>query len=151
VLKFMGDGLLAIFRDRSDDTGSAARAALDAAERGIAAVEALDQSGAFELPIHAGIALHHGEAAYGNVGSGTRLDFTVVGRDVNIASRIATLNRPLGEPLLMSKAFAEQLWIDVDFVGKHQLEGVPEPVPIYRPKQMLPPPAMEREPARVVT
>jgi class 3 adenylate cyclase len=56
-----------------------------------------------------GVALHHGEAAYGNVGSGVRLDFTVIGPDVNLASRIAQLNKVLGEPLLMSQAFVDVL------------------------------------------
>jgi class 3 adenylate cyclase len=56
-----------------------------------------------------GVALHHGEAAYSNVGSGVRLDFTVIGPDVNLASRIAQLNKVLGEPLLMSQAFVDVL------------------------------------------
>ena len=41
----------------------------------------------------AGIALHYGEAAYGNIGPGTHLDFTVIGRDVSLASRVADMNR----------------------------------------------------------
>jgi adenylate cyclase len=133
VLKFMGDGLLAIFRDRSDDAGSAAQAALTASEKALAAVRELDAKKELPVPLHAGIALHHGRAAYGNVGSGTRLDFTVVGADVNIASRLATLNRPLGEPLLMSDAFADQLWTGTESIGAHNLAGVPHPVKVYRP------------------
>ncbi|WP_163367654.1 adenylate/guanylate cyclase domain-containing protein, partial [Enterobacter hormaechei] len=90
--------------------GGAAKGALTAAQ---AALEALDEANAFqrfEAPVAAGIALHHGEAAYGNVGSGARLDFTVIGRDVNLASRLAQINRRLGEPLLMSKPFVDFLW-----------------------------------------
>ena len=73
-------------------------------------MEAANNEGRFPVPINVGIALHHGDAAYGNVGSGQRLDFTVIGRDVNLASRIADLNKTLGEPLLMSKPFVEHLW-----------------------------------------
>ena len=99
VLKYLGDGVLAIFRDRGDDTGGAAHSALTAALQAVTP----DRSGeprraASPSPVAVGIALHHGEAAYGNVGSGERLDFTVIGRDVNLASRIAELNKSLGEP-----------------------------------------------------
>ena len=132
VLKYMGDGLLAIFRDRGDDTGQSAQAALSAAVSGLVHLEDANKEGLFPVRVTAGIALHHGEAAYGNVGSGNRLDFTVIGPDVNLASRIATMNKILGEPLLMSKAFAEHLWGDPELTGHHKLDGFSDPVPIYR-------------------
>ena len=134
VLKYMGDGLLAIFRDRGDDTGGAAQAGLTAARQALRRVDAANASGRFSLPITVGIALHHGEAAYGNVGSGARLDFTVIGRDVNLASRIAQLNKTLGEPLLMSKAFSDHLWGDPEPLGAHPVEGLDETVPVFRPR-----------------
>ena len=90
-------------------------------------------AGRFATPIAAGIALHHGEAAYGNVGSGSRLDFTVIGRDVNLASRIAKLNKSLGEPLLMSRPFVEYLWGDPEPLGEHVVEGFEERIGVYRP------------------
>jgi adenylate cyclase len=133
VLKFMGDGLLAIFRDRSDDSGSAAQAAYSAAAAALRNVAALDNQKSLPIPLEAGIALHHGRAAYGNVGAGARLDFTVIGTDVNIASRIATLNRPLGERLLMSEAFVNQLWTPQEAIGFHAVVGVPHPLKLYRP------------------
>ncbi len=132
VLKYMGDGLLAIFRDRSDDTGAAAQAALAAASAALAhihRIEAADVRGG----IQAGIALHHGEAAYGNVGSGARLDFTVVGRDVNLTSRLAQLNKVLGEPLLMSRRFSEHLWTDTHRLGSFRLDGFDDEIEVYRP------------------
>lgn len=110
VLKYLGDGLLAIFRESGDDLGGAAKGALTAAQHALAALDEANALHQFPVPVAAGIALHHGEAAYGNVGSGSRLDFTVIGRDVNLASRIAQLNRTLGEPLLMSKPFVDFLW-----------------------------------------
>lgn len=132
VLKYLGDGLLAIFRDRGDDTGQSAQAALSAAVAGLVKLDEANKEGRFPTLIEAGIALHHGEAAYGNVGSGARLDFTVIGRDVNLASRIAQMNKVLGEPLLMSRAFADHLWGDPELIGHHTLNGFVEPVPIYR-------------------
>ena len=134
VLKYLGDGLLAIFRDRGDDTGQSAQAALSAAVAGLVLLEQANQEGRFPTRVDAGIALHHGEAAYGNVGSGARLDFTVIGPDVNLASRIAQMNKVLREPLLMSKAFADHLWGDPELIGRHPLDGFLEPVPIYRLK-----------------
>jgi adenylate cyclase len=86
------------------------------------------------VPIDVGIALHHGEAAYGNVGSGERLDFTIIGRDVNLASRIAQLNKVLGEPLLMSQSFVEFLWGDPEPLGSHDVNGFDEAVAVYRPR-----------------
>ena len=64
VLKYMGDGLLAIFRERGDDRGGAAQSALTAAVQALAQLEAANGAGVFPTVISAGIALHHGEAAY---------------------------------------------------------------------------------------
>ena len=136
VLKYMGDGLLAIFRDRESGRRTTACAALAAADRALAGLEAANREGRFPAPIGAGIALHHGEAAYGNVGSGERLDFTVIGPDVNLASRIAQLNKKLGEPLLMSQAFVEGLRGDSEPLGSHQVDGLDEAVPVYRPARV---------------
>ncbi|MGY2050492.1 adenylate/guanylate cyclase domain-containing protein [Methylobacterium sp. JK268] len=133
VLKYMGDGLLAIFRESGDGLGGAAQSALTAAQTALRRIDEANAAGRFPSPIAAGIALHHGEAAYGNVGSGARLDFTVIGRDVNLASRLAKLNKQLGEPLLMSRPFVEFLWGDPEPVGCHAIDGFPERVALYRP------------------
>src|SRR3712207_2165328 len=73
VLKYMGDGLLAIFRETGDDLGGAAQSALSAASAALARIEAANLEGRFPVPIDVGIALHPGEGAYGNVGPGGRL------------------------------------------------------------------------------
>jgi adenylate cyclase len=132
ILKYLGDGLLAIFRDRGDDTGGTAQSALTAAIRGLVNLDEANRAGLFPIKVEAGIALHHGDAAYGNVGSGVRLDFTVIGRDVNLASRIAQMNKELGEPLLMSRTFADHLWGDPEPIGEYQLDGFDDAVQIFR-------------------
>ena len=104
VLKFIGDGILAIFAAEGDGKGACARA-LDAAEAALEMVRSQRGEVAFQI----GIGLTFGEVAYGNVGSGARLDYTVIGRDVNAASRIATLCGTLGAPLLMSDEFPRRL------------------------------------------
>jgi adenylate cyclase len=136
VLKYLGDGLLAIFREPGDDLGGAAKGALTAAQSAMAALAEANSLGRFANPVAAGIALHHGEAAYGNVGSGARLDFTVIGRDVNLASRVARLNRTLGEPILMSKPFVDFLWDMPEPLGEHALDGFAEPMGVYRPARV---------------
>jgi adenylate cyclase len=133
VLKYLGDGLLAIFRDRGDDTGGAPQSALSAAVSALRRVRQANEEGRFSVPVAVGIALHHGDAAYGNVGSGQRLDFTVIGRDVNLASRIATLNKVLGEPLLMSKPFVDHLWGNPHPLGAHAVDGFDERIEVFRP------------------
>ncbi len=105
VLKYMGDGILAIFRDGDGGAQPAATAALAAGQAGIARAIALSSEKKLARAVKVGVSLHHGAVAYGNIGSGTRLDFTVVGSDVNLASRIQKANKRLDEPLLMSSAF----------------------------------------------
>ena len=142
VLKYIGDGLLAIFRD-STSGGEDAAGGEEAADRALAAaIEALDvlqkrnQSHPAEPPIEAGMALHFGEAAYGNVGSGIRLDFTVIGKDVALASRIGGVNRTLSQPVLMSSAFVERLHGPSERVGAFSARGFKDPIDVFRPTSL---------------
>ena len=131
VLKYMGDALLAIFRDRADDAGTAAQSALSAARDALYRLREARAIGSSLYPLEVGIALHHGEAAYGNVGSGQRLDFTVIGRDVNIACRVARLNKTLQVPLLMTQTLAHHIWQEQAYVGEHMLDGLGETMRLY--------------------
>lgn len=133
VLKYLGDGLLAIFREGQGPDCDAAGRALAAAEEALANLQALNDERAGLRPIQVGIALHYGEAAYGNVGSGLRLDFTVIGRDIGLASRIGTMNARLGEPLLLSEAFVESLRRPVTPLGAFAARGFPMPLAVFRP------------------
>lgn len=133
VLKYLGDGLLAIFREPKDASSDAADRALEAALAAQASVETYNRSHPGQRPLQVGVALHYGETAYGNVGSGARLDFTVIGRDVGLASRIAGLNGKLNEPVLLSAAFVARAHGSVQRIGLHQLRGFEEPVEIFRP------------------
>ena len=127
VLKFMADGILGIFRAQADGANAAARALLGA-KQGLAAVAANEIEPTFEV----GIALHVGEVAYGNVGSGMRLDYTVIGRDVNLASRIAGLCGALRQPLLVSSAFRQLTPAEsYEDCGAHRLKGLAEPETIF--------------------
>lgn len=116
VLKFMGDGILAVFRAEGEGQKTCARA-LEAASAGLAKV-------AEDPRFEAGVALHFGEVAYGNVGSGMRLDYTVIGRDVNLAARIAALCGAHGQPLLLSEGFHALAGLKGLSLGPQSLKGL---------------------------
>ncbi|GAB4231913.1 MAG: adenylate/guanylate cyclase domain-containing protein [Methyloligellaceae bacterium] len=133
VLEFIGDSVLAIFRSDEEGAASACARAFLAAREILAAIDARNASQP-GIPFEAGIGLHFGRAAYGNIGSGERLDFTVIGRDVNLASRIAGLCSSLKRPLLVSKAFSGQLTAcQVKSMGEHALRGVAGMQEIFEP------------------
>jgi adenylate cyclase len=128
ILKFLGDGLLAIFRIEDRPRAEICAAALDAAREALALMEGLAARRGASRPTPAlDIALHVGHVNYGNVGADARLDFTVIGPAVNEASRIERLCDELGRPLLMSQAFAraaESNHHQLASLGHHRLRGV---------------------------
>lgn len=101
VLKFMGDGLLAVFPSADGGDAAAARAALEAASQALAAVDALRRDEPHVMSLD--IALHLGDVLYGNVGGAARLDFTVIGPAVNAAARIERKCEELDAALLISR------------------------------------------------
>jgi Adenylate cyclase, family 3 (some proteins contain HAMP domain) len=136
VLKFMGDGMLAAFGVILDDRAEVCAAALAAAEDVLARVDALnvERRKAGQPATSLDISLHIGRVLYGNVGSDTRLDFTVIGPAVNEASRIEALCQPLGQSLLISQAFAEAATSSRDrlvSLGRHRLRGVREDTELF--------------------
>jgi adenylate cyclase len=58
------------------------------------------------VPLNYGIGVHVGDVMYGNIGSRTQLDFTVIGPAVNMASRLETLTKQLGRTVLLSRDFS---------------------------------------------
>lgn len=135
--KFIGDALMAEFGvPRSRGDGEEALAAVRAALAMQARLEQLNQELAAqgEPPLRQGIGIHVGEVIAGNLGSSQRLEFTVVGAAVNVASRIEALTRRFPEfPVLISSAVAELLGdrLDVQPLGEHMLKGWPEPVAVF--------------------
>lgn len=143
VLKFMGDGLLAVFPLACFETAEqAAEAALGAARAGLAAVETLNAAPPAELgavagwaPLASGIALHLGEVFFGNVGAAARLDFTVIGPAVNAAARVEGLCKSLGRALLLTAPVAALVGPGAGAsLGRHRLRGFPEPIEIFAPR-----------------
>ena len=136
ILKFIGDAVLAIFQPGEDDDAAAAARALAAADSALARIQAAnaDRSAAGAPAIECGIALHVGDVLYGNVGGANRLDFTVIGRAVNLASRIESLTRDLGRPVLVSDAFAAAHSGEFEDLGSFALKGIAEARRVYAPR-----------------
>ena len=128
VLKFMGDGLLAIFTIAGNETEVCERA-LAAARRAQANVAALSDSA---MPgLRFGLALHIGDVLYGNIGSGNRLDFTCIGPAVNCAARIEKLTSQLGRAVLASGEFARHCAGEFTPLGEYRLAGFSAPQLVF--------------------
>ncbi len=136
VLKFIGDGLLAIFPIEDGDAGRAAAAALSAvrAARAGMAARVGERRAAGEPAPDFGVALTIGDVVYGNIGAPDRLDFTVIGPTVNAASRIEPLCKALGCPVLTSDGFATaavQAGQEMTSLGRHALRGIEAPAELF--------------------
>ncbi len=123
VLKFIGDGMLAVFNVERSLPDAACRQAVHAAIGAVRELAVLNRDRAEKLEV--GIALHLGDVVYGNIGAANRLDFTVIGAAVNEAARIQELCKSLDKPILVSAGFdcgctSEPLVS----LGRHHLRGV---------------------------
>jgi adenylate cyclase len=134
ILKFIGDAMLAIF-PIGDDAAKTCKAALIAAARAQGSlVEENQRRGKAGLPrIEYGLALHLGDVMYGNIGSDTRLDFTVIGPAVNLTARIESMCRELGRQLLLSSDFVWAGKVAAQSVGTFSLKGVGADQEIFVP------------------
>jgi adenylate cyclase len=136
VLKFIGDGMLAIFSFEEHDRAETCRHALDAAIEAMRNIDEMNKARATAgLPVASvDLALHLGEVLYGNVGATDRLDFTVIGPAVNEVARIEALCEPLDRPVLVSAEFVSGIaGVDgrLESLGRHALRGIREPKEIF--------------------
>lgn len=130
VLKFMGDGLLAIFPLAGDaDRHAVCDAALAAAMEVRGAIPTL--SGWPTTGPRYGVALHIGDVLYGNVGAVNRLDFTCIGPAVNLAARLEELAGRLKCTTVLSAEFARHCGAGIVSLGDFALAGFREPQPVY--------------------
>lgn len=134
VLKFIGDGILAIF-----PLGDVAfrhyvcRGALTAAVEARQAIAAWnrERESAGQTALSFGLALHVGDISYGNIGAPDRLDFTAIGPAVNLTARLETLSKELGETIVVSADFRRDAPGDLVSLGHHELRGVAEPQEVF--------------------
>ena len=132
--KYLGDGVMATFGTPrvGDDDADRALACAKAILRDLAQFNA-GQSGA---PVRLGIGLHYGDVVLGDIGSDERLEYTVIGDTVNVASRLERLTREVGEDLVISDALYQRLQDTSLAEGltkgePRQLRGREEPVAFW--------------------
>jgi adenylate cyclase len=134
ILKFMGDGLLAVFpiaKDR-DDIGEVGARVLEAAREARAKVDAMRYpSGEGAERFRFGVALHIGGILFGNIGGASRLDFTCIGPAVNLAARLEKIAGRLARTVVASEAFAgacAEGWSDL---GEFPVAGFSKAARVY--------------------
>jgi adenylate cyclase len=131
VNKFLGDGILAIFSD--EEGAELGRHPLRAVR---CALEMVTAPSRFQT----GAGIHSGLAVIGNVGSQDKMEYTVLGDTVNVASRMESLNKEHHTRLLMSRAtqvFVEDE-IEVTHLGAAAVKGQSEPIEIYTVSSLVP-------------
>jgi adenylate cyclase len=139
VNKFIGDGILAVFSDEEgadmgDHPSRAVRCAMD-----IVTAPSQFQTGA---------GIHTGLAVIGNVGSQEKMEYTILGDTVNVASRMESLNKERGTRLLLTQA--TQIFLDdgleLTRLGSCAVKGQSEPIEVYTATSLLPPAMAEKVP-----
>lgn len=131
VNKFIGDGILAVFSDQ-DGTSPG-----DHADRAVrCGVRMARQAG----PFRTGVGIHTGQVVMGNIGSSEKMEYTVLGDTVNLASRLESLNKEQKTCLLMSEATKMLLRGDYDTLalGVVSVRGQVEPISIYTAASLAP-------------
>ena len=135
ILKFIGDGVLAIFpAATTQEAHQAARHALAAARETLAAVAARETPEG-ETALRLVVALHFGDVTYGNIGSVDRVDFTVIGPAVNLVSRIEAVAKARDLPLIVSDDFANAYGkcAELASLGGFELRGLEKPHELFAP------------------
>ncbi len=134
ILKFMGDGLMAMFDvGEIEEDAQAALKAVPVLQQRVSELNANREAAGLPTANYT-LALHSGEILYGNIGSETRLDFTVIGPAVNQTARIAGMHRSLGQRILISDDVAraaQPCGQDLISVGRYMLRGVAEPKELF--------------------
>jgi adenylate cyclase len=125
ILKFMGDGLLAVFPiARDGDLGEVCAACLEAGKEARANVDAMHYPSSDGIErFRFGVALHIGAILFGNIGGMSRLDFTCIGPAVNLAARLEKIASKLHRTVVASAAFAGACHNDWTDLGEFPIAG----------------------------
>ena len=141
--KFIGDSVMAEFgvpqhRGDQEEALAAVRAAL-AMQRNLHQLnKELAEEG--QEPLRHGIGIHCGDVVAGNLGSSQRLEYTVIGGSVNVASRLESLTRLFPEhSILISREVLDLLGekVRVESLGSHSVKGWPEPIEVFSLRDLI--------------
>jgi adenylate cyclase len=141
VLKFMGDGLLAVFpiAEADGDSQQVCARVLEAARESRASVEAMRYPVGEALErFRFAVALHVGKILYGNIGGGNRLDFTCIGPAVNLAARLEKIAARLHRTIVASEGFAAICAGDWADLGEFPIAGFSKAERVYGPADETP-------------
>lgn len=136
--KYLGDGLMAVFGAPvyyPDHVQRAVQAAVEIKKE----VESLNREWVSqkEAPLKIGIGINSGSVLVGNVGSPERMDYTVIGENVNLASRLESLTKTFNEPIIISQRsirMIEEQEINQNrfkHLGQAQVKGFTHPIDVY--------------------
>ena len=126
ILKFIGDAMLLVFpTDESRSHQEVCNSMLDAVTESVEGVQKLGKN--LQLPLDVGFGGHVGEVLYGNIGTEERLDFTVMGPAVNLASRLESLCKRFNVSAVFSNTIATHSG-KLTLLGYEQVKGIEKPV-----------------------
>jgi adenylate cyclase len=140
VNKFLGDGFMAIF-GAGESKSNHAQDAVTAGREILLAVEGLNRDlvARNHEPLRIGIGIHSGPAIVGSIGSPQRLEFTAIGNAVNIASRIESLTKTVGRPMLITEVVRDRLrdQSGLEELPRQQIRGVRDSVLVFAPQSKV--------------
>ena len=142
--KFIGDEVMAVWGLSGPDTPeNRVKTAEQAVRAGVevqAAIEKLnsDRVKRGEQPFLVSIGINNGEVVSGNMGSSVKMDYTVLGGNVNLAARLGLVAAQGGQTIISQSVFElVQAKFKIDRLAPMQLKGIKEPVPLYWPRKAL--------------
>jgi class 3 adenylate cyclase len=138
--KFIGDEVMALWGLNGEDPTEMAFQATKAAVETQDAVAALNKVriGRGEQPFLVSIGINNGEVVSGNMGSSVKMDYTVLGGNVNLAARLGLVAAQGGQSIISHSVYslvADRFQIEK--LAPMQLKGIKEPVPLYWPRKIV--------------
>ena len=128
VDKFIGDACMAIFNAPLDLDNHEARAVACAQDMRTA-IKQLQKE--LPEPIAIGIGVNSGEAVIGNMGSDTRFDFSGIGDAINVAARLESATKEVGEDILIGHETAKSVDFSLKLLKPIKVKGKSKPLAIY--------------------